>query len=245
MKKTSLINRSWLDLKVYFQKGLFGFKKSWRQMTKLAKPFIAPKYWLLYLLSFSMGLYLFGPSRGIQQIKKVSWFEISSRKQVASIETLQRELDLIKRDLRKIKKDGKLTETVFNPQTFGRPALGEVVKGFEWIYSENAWRLHTGVDIAVPPESNILASAAGMVTEVKMISDGSYGITINHGNGWESVYTNVLQANVEEGQKVIKGVVIGLSNNSGCASPEPGFHFAIYHDKQPIDPAKIIKGLSR
>lgn len=240
------LNRLWLNFKVNCQKNYLVLKKGWRNLTRNAKPFLIPKYWFMYVLSFCVGLYLYGPARGVEQIKKINLMNISQKRQTSSIETLQRELDLLKKDLRQIKKEtDQLPEPAFNPQTFSRPVIGEVVKGFEWIFSDNAWRLHTGVDILVLPESNIMAAAGGMVTEVYELSDGSAGVTINHGNGWESVYTNLSRVLVHKGQKVIKGVVIGISGNTGCATPEPSFHFAIYHDKQPVDPAKLINSLSQ
>jgi murein DD-endopeptidase MepM/ murein hydrolase activator NlpD len=185
---------------------------------------------------------LFGPSHGYQ---KLSTFRsrTSVERDKDSIVALKQELNLLKRDLRKIedaKEENKLT---FNPGQFERPGPGKIFNLFNWVNSAGAWKLHSGVDIGTEPDSNVIPAAPGKVAEVKLANDGTYTVRIDHGNGWESLYAGLSQINTAEGSIVIQGVVLGKSGYSVCGFENPGFHFSIYHDGQPVDPQKIVRGM--
>jgi murein DD-endopeptidase MepM/ murein hydrolase activator NlpD len=88
-----------------------------------------------------------------------------------------------------------------------------------------------------------MASAEGVVKEISGSSEGGLTVTLEHGAGWESVYGNLEKITVKKGEQVIKGTIIGTSGNRSCDSKKPGFHFGIIHNRQPVNPEKIIKGL--
>ena len=69
-------------------------------------------------------------------------------------------------------------------------------------------------------------------------------VAISHGDGWKSTYSNLAKVMVINGEPLIKGVIIGTTGNKGCDPLAPCFHFALYHDQQPVNPEKIIDGLS-
>ena len=58
-----------------------------------------------------------------------------------------------------------------------------------WRYSESkaAWRMHTGVDLAAPTGTPVLAAKAGRVALVQAV--GGYGMTVllDHGEGVETL----------------------------------------------------------
>ena len=157
-----------------------------------------------------------------------------------SLQTLQIELNRLKQQLQ-IEASRKL-KLSFEPHNFSRPALGQVIHGFEWSDFQKSWRLHAGVDISVPEGSNIIAAAAGTVTKIEK-ANGGFSVVIDHGNGWESSYSDLLEIQVKEGQEVLKGVIIGTSSPVGIHSQAAGFHFGIYHDQQAVNPQSIIEGL--
>ena len=230
----------WLDFLIAAQKYGLNLKKSWRNWSKKSRPYLALRFWPIYILAFSFGFYLWGPNHGAVKVK--TWLSLAKQHQATpTIESLQKELQNLKLKLGQTSPDREVA--AFNPALFSRPALGEVIQGFEWLATGNSWRLHAGVDIVLVPGSNILAAAQGTVNSVVQTKQGAYSVTIDHGNDWLSVYQDLASTLVVPGQKVIKGVVVGASGISNCASGQNGFHFSIYHHGEPIDPEKVIAGL--
>ena len=216
-------------------------KHQTQKLLRNLKPYLAWKFWPLYLLSFGLGVYLWGPSHGLQ---KIYHWKLSEERQIEknpSVETLRRELGHLKQQLQL--EQSKKVEPVFNPHSFSRPALGQIEQGFEWTGSGKSWRLHPGVDIRLPAGSNIMAAAAGTISKIELIPGGYFTVTVDHGAGWESLYSGLVDLQVQEGQKVIKGVIIGTSSPAGIHTRGPGFHFGLFHDRQPVDPKNIIEGL--
>lgn len=225
----------------FLEKKVPHFRKQLQQIWKNAKPYLAFRYWPIYLVAFFVGFYLWGPLHGIKTIQNWQVWKNPSKDKPPTKETLELELNRLKRELKTVRPEPK--SPAFNPANFSLPALGLIIKGFEWMETDNAWRMHTGVDIGVEPGTNILAAAAGVVTEIKEISPENYSVMLSHGDGWRTIYTNLAKVSVTVEQQIIKGVIIGVSGNTVCGSPTPGFHFAIYHDLRPVDPQKIIPGL--
>lgn len=240
VKKRS--RRVWLNMNVIMQKRWLGVKKATSQIWKGSAPLLKGKYWIVYILSFGLGFYLFGPVRGYDQLK-VWRPEINNRTGTESIEALKKEIDLLKKDLRMIQTN-EIQKLSFNPREFRSPLAGEVIKPFEWVNSGNSWKLHAGIDIAAPPGSKVTAAAGGTAVKVEELIDGSFSVRIDHGNGWESIYSNLSRVMIGEGEKVVRGFVLGTSGVSGCNSEEPSIHFAVYRDNQPVNPEELIPGLS-
>lgn len=216
-----------------------------KKIIEYTKPYMAPKFWVLYLLAFGLGFFLWGPSHGLHlALQKISRWQMKQERQThqgSTVETLRQELNRLKQQLQT--EQHKKAEPVFNPHKFSRPALGQVVQRFEWTGFQKSWRLHPGVDISTPPGSNVMAAAEGTVAKIEKTPGGRFSVTVDHGNAWESVYAELSNSQVQEGQKVIKGVIIGTSSPNGTHTKEPGFHFGIYHNQQPVDPQTVIDGL--
>lgn len=101
-------------------------------------------------------------------------------------------------------------------------------------------RLHTGIDLAMPTGSPVLASDGGKV--VFAGNQSSYGklIVIDHGGNMESYYAHNSKLLVKKGDKVFKGQKIALSGNSG-RSTGPHLHFEIRVNGIPKNPKKFVK----
>lgn len=101
-------------------------------------------------------------------------------------------------------------------------------------------RLHTGIDLAMPTGSPVLASDGGKV--VFAGSQSSYGklIVIEHGGNLESYYAHNSKLLVKKGDKVFKGQKIALSGNSG-RSTGPHLHFEIRVNGIPKNPKKYVR----
>lgn len=218
-------------------------KKQASQLFKNSRPYLAPKYWVIYAAAFGLGFYLWGPTHGMISLKKWKPFQPEQSDGITTIQTLQRELEQLKKEihLQKIQEQAKAIE--FSPESFSRPAFGEIIQRFDWISENNTWKLHAGIDIGTAPGSNIMAGAEGVVKEISGSSGTGLAVTLEHGAGWESVYGNLAEIKVKKGEQVIKGTIIGTSGRRSCDSQKPGFHFGIIHNQQPVNPEKIILGL--
>ena len=97
-------------------------------------------------------------------------------------------------------------------------------------------REHHGVDYLVPEGTAVFATADGVVKSLSE-KNSSHGkaITIDHGNGYETSYSHLLDIRVRKGQKVKRGDIIALSGNSGL-SFAPHLHYEVRYRDTRVDP---------
>ena len=133
--------------------------------------------------------------------------------------------------------------------SFQKPVDGEIMKGYakdNLVYSETLqeWTTHLGIDIKAEKTTVVKAAEAGTVKSIK--NDPRYGLTIviEHEDGYETVYSNLLSSEfVVEGEKVERGQSIGTVGNTAAfeVADEPHLHFEILKDSIPIDPSTVIQ----
>ena len=97
-------------------------------------------------------------------------------------------------------------------------------------------REHHGVDYLVPEGTPIFATADGVVQTLseKNTTHGK-AITIDHGNGYQTSYSHLLDIRVKKGQRVKRGDIIALSGNSGL-SFAPHLHYEVIFNGMRVDP---------
>ena len=132
---------------------------------------------------------------------------------------------------------------------FEKPVEGDIVRDFavdSLIYSETLqeWTTHTGVDIKAEKTTVVKSAEAGTVKTIK--NDPRYGLTIiiEHANGFQTVYSNLLTSEfVVEGEKVEKGQSLGTVGNTAAfeIADEPHLHFEILKDSVQVDPNIYLK----
>ena len=96
-------------------------------------------------------------------------------------------------------------------------------------------RLHSGVDLAAPSGSPIVATSAGTVSKAGW--NGGYGlfVSLEHGGGLQTRYGHMSRLNVVAGQRVHTGDVIGFVGSTG-RSTGPHLHFETRVDGQAVRP---------
>ncbi len=219
-------------------------KKQLQSLLKSTRPYLATRYWMIYVAAFGLGFYLWGPAHGLTKVKNWEIFRTAQTDQTMTLETLQREIELLKKEISKNKIREEESAVKFSPNRFSRPAIGEIVQGFEWHKAGDTWRLHSGIDIETLQGSSIMASAEGVVQEITSAPGEGLTVILEHGNDWESIYGNLDEVVVKKGDRIIKGMIIGISGTKSCNQTNPGFHFGINHDQKPVNPENIIKGLT-
>tara|TARA_A100001037_G_C15146235_1_gene636458 strand:- start:1902 stop:2933 length:1032 start_codon:yes stop_codon:yes gene_type:complete len=114
--------------------------------------------------------------------------------------------------------------------TFIWPAANRFLSGY------NYSGYHQAIDIAAGLGDPIYASDSGVVVFAGWSNWGyGYMVVIDHGNGWQTLYSHLSQWNVSCGQSVYQGNVVGLSGSTGN-STGPHLHFEINYQGTRVNP---------
>lgn len=107
-------------------------------------------------------------------------------------------------------------------------------------FVSDASGMHTGLDLSADKGSPVLASAAGKVLFADWL-DSAHGltVTIDHGNGYETLYAHCGELFVSEGEEVLQGQTIAKVGATGMATG-PHCHFEIRRDGVPVDAADVL-----
>jgi murein DD-endopeptidase MepM/ murein hydrolase activator NlpD len=103
---------------------------------------------------------------------------------------------------------------------------------------------HTGVDYPVPVGSPILAVADGTVVIAEDLFFEGNAVFIDHGDGLVSMYFHLADVDVQVGQEVKKGHVLGRVGSTGRATGPHLFFGIRWHDAR-IDPKFVLEEPSK
>jgi len=102
------------------------------------------------------------------------------------------------------------------------------------------WHIHRGIDIATFRSGDpIVASADGQVVTAEYTYDYGNFIIIRHKHGYYTRYAHMLRFNVNVGQRVQQGEVIGYIGNTGI-STGPHLHYEVHIGSDVVDPYRYI-----
>jgi murein DD-endopeptidase MepM/ murein hydrolase activator NlpD len=99
---------------------------------------------------------------------------------------------------------------------------------------------HFAVDIVIPKNTPIKATADGRVLFASWTSDASYVIIIDHGDELISVYKHNSSLTKSQGEFVKAREVIAISGSSGELSTGPHLHFELWNNGIPLNPTTFI-----
>ena len=131
---------------------------------------------------------------------------------------------------------------------FTWPVRGQVVADYSLevlAYDETMgdWRTHSGIDIAAPVGTQVLAVSAGTVASVEQDDLMGTTVVIAHAGGVESIYANLAAVpTVEAGDQVSIGAVIGAVGTTAVAESAraPHLHFEMREDGESVDPVSYL-----
>lgn len=115
------------------------------------------------------------------------------------------------------------------------PQTGRVTSKFGMRHG----RRHQGIDISLPTGTPLYSVFDGKVRASLFIKGYGNLVIIRHNNGLETFYGHMSRRDVNPGDIVHAGDVIGLSGNTG-RSTGPHLHFEIRYDGLALDPQRII-----
>lgn len=153
------------------------------------------------------------------------------------------QLERIKQENRLVaERRGRISRQALYLTGLERPAEGPLsgVFGSQRILNGEARAPHSGSDIAAPAGSPAHAAAAGTVTlaHPDLYFTGAT-VMIDHGLGLQTVYAHLSRMDVQEGQQVEKGQIIGAVGASGRATG-PHLHWGISWLDVRLDPETAL-----
>jgi murein DD-endopeptidase MepM/ murein hydrolase activator NlpD len=144
----------------------------------------------------------------------------------------------------KMEKELRIIETTSNPAFLPTmwAHLGKINNEFGFRrnpFGGRSYEFHAGMDIDGDRGDIIVAPANGIV--VKSGWQGGYGrlIEIDHGNGLTTRYGHLAKLEVEVGDTVTRGQLIGLVGSTG-RSTGPHLHYELRLNDKSINPRRFL-----
>jgi len=101
-------------------------------------------------------------------------------------------------------------------------------------------RMHNGIDMACAAGTPIYATRAGTVTKAAYQANGAGNyVSINHLDGFASIYMHMTHYVVSQGQSVSQGQLIGYVGNTGISTGDH-LHFGISYAGTYVNPLAYI-----
>lgn len=137
---------------------------------------------------------------------------------------------------------------VIRRQYIAQGPLSVSVSGFFWpvsglITQFSSW-YHTAIDLAAPLGTPIIAARSGVVAKATSGTwDGGYGdnLIVDHGDGYETLYSHLSSFNVSLGDSVVGGkTVLGWIGMTGRTTG-PHVHFEIRRNGDLLNPLPYLQ----
>lgn len=117
---------------------------------------------------------------------------------------------------------------------FAWPTSGGITQGYKFY--------HKAIDIANKGGGSILAADSGTVVVAGWVDNAGYGnrVMVDHGNGYVTLYAHLSSVQVQAGQTVSRGNVIGQMGSTG-RSTGTHLHFEIRKDGSLLNPLQLLQ----
>lgn len=158
-------------------------------------------------------------------------------------------VDLDKKTLARVKTESKAVHEAFasfvpRPLWEGRfvePVMGKISGRFgsRRIINGQPRKPHSGEDIAAPKGTPVVAMNDGIVRLTADQFFSGKGVIVDHGVGLFSMYFHLSSVDVEQGQVVKKGQVIGKVGSTGRATG-PHLHWGVRLNGARVDPYSLL-----
>jgi murein DD-endopeptidase MepM/ murein hydrolase activator NlpD len=183
-------------------------------------------------------------------------FRVGTRKYDTQHVTLanRRQVEPEPEDLKRIAREQDLlrrafsTFSDFEPETlsFDLPSAGMVTGGFgsRRFFNNEPRQPHSGLDIAAPEGTPIVAPAEGVVIETGDFFFNGLSVVLDHGRGVITMYNHMSRIDVIKGLRVARGEKIGEVGRTGRVTG-PHLHWSVSLNNARVDPALFLSGETR
>jgi murein DD-endopeptidase MepM/ murein hydrolase activator NlpD len=174
----------------------------------------------------------------------------AKRYAVQSLKVPPAQVDLSPADLARVARDRIEIDTAMNrwslqqPDTLRLaqpvPGLRSSSFGLRRVFNGESRNPHSGMDIAAPVGTPVLAPAAGEVVGAGEYFFNGNTVFIDHGRGFISMYCHLSAIDVKPGQKVATGDRIGAVGMTGRVTG-PHLHWGISLNRAWVDPELFVR----
>lgn len=152
-------------------------------------------------------------------------------------------------DLKRIEREQKILQRAFQtwsevsapPLRFDLPARGRLSSpfGLRRFFNNQARQPHSGLDIAAPAGTPIVAPAPGTVVETGNYFFNGNTVLLDHGQGLVTMYNHLSRIGVAKGRHVERGEKIGEVGMTGRVTG-PHLHWTVSLNNARVDPALFL-----
>ena len=163
--------------------------------------------------------------------------------------TDQRKVEPEAQDLVRIRREGtEIRRTLSHwseqaevPLSFTLPVTGEPSNsyGFRRIFNDLPRKPHSGMDISAPLGAAVHVPAPGKVTATGDYFFNGKTVFLDHGQGLITVYCHLSHIEVEPGQELQRGDLLGAIGMSGRATG-PHLHWGVTLNQVAVNPAWFL-----
>lgn len=138
-------------------------------------------------------------------------------------------------DMKRIQKENQRLKELWDKETqrmwegdFIRPVKNEIstVFGTKRIFNKKRTSIHRGMDFRAKEGEEVRATNKGKAVLAEELFFGGNTVILDHGQGIYTVYMHLSAFNIQNGDIISKGGVIGLAGSTGRATG-PHLHFGV------------------
>ncbi len=160
----------------------------------------------------------------------------------------KRQVDPTAEDLERIAGDRREINRAFRSwdrepvdTAFHLPAIGprSSAFGLKRFFNEQPRSPHSGVDIAAPDKSDVVAPAAGVVVATGDYFFNGNTVLIHHGQGLVTMYCHLSEIDVQDGDRLDAGDLIGKIGQTGRVTG-PHLHWSLSLNQVRVNPELFL-----
>jgi len=187
---------------------------------------------------------------GVNRYKDLEGFEYSDLliKTSKQMDIISKELVIQSKSLDEIYKlaqsQEKLLAAIPAIQPIKNEQLRHMASGFGYRTDPftKVKKFHSGMDFSAKEGTPAYATGDGVVERADNLMSG-YGnlVIVDHGFGYRTYYAHLSKYNVQKGQKIKRGDVVGFVGSTG-RSQAPHLHYEVRINSEPINPVHFYYG---
>ncbi len=159
------------------------------------------------------------------------------------VDVVSRKVAFEKKQYSEIRNQLQLNQKLYQDIPAIKPCDGEIGDGFGMRFHPilHIERMHDGIDFVASEGTPVYATGNGTIESVGYRGGFGLAVEIDHGFGYETIYAHLSEADVKEGQKVVRGEMIAKIGDTGLSTGSH-LHYEVHHDGVILNPAEFFFG---